>query len=76
LTTDEYKAQEALQFVRDAAAKSESATDLHNAFFGIGGKFGELFPTRTQRADFLETSEYQEICRIRESLRQGEKAAT
>jgi phage anti-repressor protein len=73
---DEDKAQEALQFVKDAAAKSESATDLHNAFFGVGGKFGELFPTRAQRERFLETAEYQEICRIRESLRQREKAAT
>lgn len=73
---DKDKAQEALQFAKDAAAKSESATDLHNAFFGVGGKFGELFPTRAQREGFLETAEYQEICRIRESLRQREKAAT
>ena len=54
---DKDKAQEAIQFVKDAAAKSESATDLHNAFFGVGVKFGELFTTRAQREGFLETAE-------------------
>jgi hypothetical protein len=70
------KAQTALQFVKDAAARGGSATDVHNAFFGIGGRFGELFPTREEREAFFRTAEYQEIKQIRLALRAREKAAS
>jgi hypothetical protein len=49
---------------------------LHDAFFGIGGKFGELFPTRAEREAFAKTPEYQEIIRLRSQLAQAEKAAS
>lgn len=62
------KAQQALDFVREEAKRSPSETDLHNAFFGNGGKFGKLFPTRAEREAFAATPEYQEIVRIRASL--------
>ena len=68
------KAAQALKFVREIAQTSASAIDMHNAFFGNGGKFGELFPTRAEREWFLQTPEYQEICRIRNTLRQPQKS--
>lgn len=69
------KAQQALAFVRQQAAICESSTDLHNIFFGNGGKFGQMFPTRAEREAFLLTPEYEEIVRIRESLRTRPKQA-
>jgi phage anti-repressor protein len=75
---DTNKAQEALQMARELAQQTKSATDatdLHNAFFGIGGKFSELFPTRAEREAFAKTPEYQEIVRLRAALPQREKAA-
>ncbi len=58
------------------ASHGATATDLHNAFFGNGGKFAELFPTRAEREAFLKTDEYQQINQIRETLRTQEKAAS
>ena len=62
------KAKQALEFVRRIAPQCETATDLHNAFWGIGGKLGELFRTPQERKAFMQTPEYAEIDRIRESL--------
>lgn len=62
------KAQLALDFVRREAARAESGTDLHNAFFGNGGEYGRLFPTRDEREAFAKTPEYQEIVQIREEM--------
>ena len=70
------KAQVALLIARELAKAAKSATDLHNAFFGIGGKFGELFPTRAEREDFAKTPEYQEILRMRSQLAQADKVAS
>jgi hypothetical protein len=64
------KARLALEFVRREAARAESGTDLHNAFFGNGGECGRLFPTREERDDFYRSDEYQEIARIQEALDQ------
>ena len=70
------KAQEALRIAKDLARQAKSATDFHNAFFGIGGKFGDLFPERAERDAFGKTPEYREIVRLRAALRQPEKAAS
>jgi phage anti-repressor protein len=70
------KAQQALDFVRREAKRADSATDLHNAFFGNGGQFQRLFPTRAQREAFARTPEYQEIVQIRESLERNAKPAS
>ncbi len=43
---DQSKAQKALQTVRELAKTADSATNLHNAFFGIGGEFGKLSKDR------------------------------
>lgn len=60
---------------KELAKKAKCSTDFHNAFFGIGGKFGELFPTRAQRTAFLKTPEYREISRMRAEMRDAEKVA-
>jgi hypothetical protein len=62
------KAQEALQIAREVARQSKSFTDFHNTYFGIGGKFSILFPTRAEREEFATTPEYQEILQLRASL--------
>jgi hypothetical protein len=67
------KAQMALEFVREEAKRCSSDTDLHNAFFGNGGKFGQLFPNREEREAFTKTPEYEQIVRIRESLARRKK---
>jgi hypothetical protein len=73
---DTNKAQEALRIARELARDAKSATDLHNAFFGIGGKFAELFPTRAEREAFAQTPEYQEIVRLRAALLRRERAVS
>ena len=70
------KAQHALKIAKELAKSAKSATDFHNAFFGVGGKFGELFPDRTDREAFLKTSEYGEIFQLRAALAQSEKVAS
>lgn len=62
------KAQQALDFVREIAPRCETATDLHNAFWGNGGKLGQLFPTRQEREAFMKTPQYIEIAKLREAL--------
>jgi phage anti-repressor protein len=71
---DQIKAQEALRIAQELARQAKSATDLHNAFFGIGGKFAALFPTRPEREAFAQTQEYRDILRLRAELAQSEKA--
>ncbi len=70
------KAQEALLIAQELAKHAKTGVDLHNAFFGVGGKFGELFPTRPEREAFAKTPEYQEILRLRAALTQPEKVAS
>jgi len=70
------KVREALLIAQELAKHAKSATDLHNAFFGIGGKFGQLFPTRAEREAFLKTPEYQEIVRLRAGLNSSDKVAS
>lgn len=69
------KAQQALQFVREQVRHCESATDLHNVFFGNGGRFGQLFPTREERSAFFKSPEYREIVEIRDAMEEPERVA-
>ncbi len=62
------KSQQALEFYRQAARVCPTPRDLHNVFFGIGGKFGQLFPTREEREAFLRSPEFAEIDRIRDAM--------
>jgi hypothetical protein len=68
------KAQEALEIFKELADSADCATDLHNAFFGNHGKFGQLFPTHAEREEFAKTAEYAEIVRIKREMREREAA--
>lgn len=70
------KAEQALRVAKDLARSAKTSVDFHNAFFGIGGKFGEMFPTREEREAFLKTPEYREIFRLRASLPHSDKVAS
>jgi len=70
------KARLAVEFVRREAVRAASGTDLHNAFFGNGGEYGKLFPTRAEREAFSRTPEYQEIVRIQDSFDEQQERAT
>jgi hypothetical protein len=70
------KAQEALKIAKELAKAAKSATDFHNAFFGIGGKFGELFTERAERQAFLKTPEYREIFQIRAAMERSAQVAS
>jgi hypothetical protein len=72
--TAKSKARQAIEFVRRGARRCETATDLHNAFFGNVGKFGQLFTAREEREGFLKTPEYLEIVEIRDALERPRKA--
>jgi hypothetical protein len=67
------KAEQALEFIKQQIAAGATATDVHNAFFGNGGKFGELFPTRAEREAFRHSAEYQQIAELQAALRCGPK---
>jgi hypothetical protein len=67
------KALEALSVAKLLAKEAKCATDFHNAFFGIGGEFGKLFPTKAERTAFMKTPEYREIFRMRSEMRKTEK---
>ena len=70
------KEQEAMRIAKELAKEAKSSVDFHNAFFGIGGRFGELFPERGEREAFAKTTEYQQILELRSELRIAEKAAS
>ena len=67
------KNRKALRIAKELAKEAESATDFHNAFFGIAGKFGELFLDRAEREEFFKSAEYREIFRMRSEMRKAEK---
>lgn len=69
------KAQQALEFYRQQATVCESERDLHNVMFGIGGKVGQLFPTRPEREVFFASPEFVEIDRIRDAFDSRPKRA-
>lgn len=73
---NQQKAQEALQIAKELARTAKSSTDFHNAFFGVGGKFGELFPERAEREVFLKTPQYREIFQMRAALGKSERVAS
>jgi hypothetical protein len=62
------KAQQALEFYKQAARVCPSPRDLHNVFFGIGGKFGQVFPTREEREALVRSPEMAEIDQIRDAI--------
>ncbi|MEX0712384.1 MAG: toxin-antitoxin system HicB family antitoxin [Pirellulales bacterium] len=62
------RAKRALQAARDLKKSEADWVQAHNALYGIGGKFGQLFPTQSDRTAFLKTPEAAEVAAILESL--------
>lgn len=58
------KPQQALAYAREVAETAGDWIAFHNALFGIGGRCGELFPTRAKRTAFAGTDEWKEIMEI------------
>lgn len=54
-------AQQFLEFAHAHAKKATTAIDLHNAIYGNGAKFSQLFPTQRARTLFFESPEYKAI---------------
>ena len=69
------KAKEALDFVKEKAKTCETWIELHNAVFGIGGKFTELFPTQSERVQFTKTEEFGKLQELIGSLPGPAKSA-
>ncbi|MEX2560225.1 MAG: hypothetical protein WD403_09945 [Pirellulales bacterium] len=67
-TSLQARAKQALQAAREAKESGADWVHAHNALYGIGGKFGQLFPTQSDRTAFLSTPEAAEVAAILESL--------
>ena len=70
------KTQEAVRIAKELAKEAKSSVDFHNVFFGIGGRFGELFPEQAEREAFAKTPEYRQILELRSELRKAEKVTS
>jgi len=62
------KAEQALEFAEEKAKTCQTWVELHNAVFGIGGKFTELFPTQSERVQFTKTDEFAQVQELISSL--------
>ena len=54
-------AQQLLEFAQQEATSAATGITLHNAVYGVGGKFAELFPTQRARTLFAESDEFKTI---------------
>ncbi len=67
-----FKEQQLLAFARQLADQGADWIEVHNAIFGIGGKFGQLFTTAPERSRFFKTAENKEIARVIDELQGGD----
>ena len=63
-------AQQALQLAQEKAPECPYWLDLHNALYGVGAPFGQLFPTPAERVAFSQTEESKQIQALISELRQ------
>lgn len=65
-----------LAFAKERAKTAGNWMELHNAIFGIGAKFAELFPTVSARTLFVESEAHREIQQMMLALgKNGEHSA-
>lgn len=69
--TKKTKAAEALKFVESKVPESATWVDLHNAFYGVGALFSQLFPTEQERIEFGKTKESKRIGELISQLRKS-----
>jgi len=58
-----------LKFAREQAKTCQSWQELHNAVYGVGGKFGELMPDVAERTKFAGSDEFKAIAELITGLR-------
>lgn len=61
-------AKELLEIARNAAKTAKAWPELHNAVYGIGGPYSQLFPTLRARTAFSKTPEHKAIAKLIASL--------
>ena len=61
-------AAQLLQIAKEAATRCEHWEDLHNAVYGVGGSFSQLFSTPTARVAFSKSPEHAAIRELIQSL--------
>lgn len=66
--TEKTPAQQFLEFAQAQAKQATTAIELHNAIYGNGAKFSQLFPTQRARTLFFESAEYKTINGLLDSL--------
>ena len=71
-TKSQTPADELLSFAQESAKHAKTWMDLHNAVYGLGGKFGELFPDQKSRTVFAKSSQFHEIGHMIRALNKDE----
>lgn len=61
-------AQQILEFAQQEAQSAGTGISLHNAVYGVGGKFAELFPTARARTLFAQSDEFKAINKLIQDL--------
>ena len=61
-------AQQLMAFARKKVSECQEWPDLHNAVYGVGALFSQLFPTVSARTAFAKSVEFREISKLIESL--------
>lgn len=61
-------AEQLLQIAMDAVSRADCWQDLHNAVYGVGGPFSQLFRTPAERVEFSKSVQHEEIRAMIQSL--------
>ena len=61
-------AAQLLEFARRKLSECREWPELHNAVYGVGAKFSQLFPGQSDRIAFSKSAEFREIAKLIESL--------
>ena len=61
-------AQQLLAFAESKVGECREWPELHNAVYGVGALFSQLFPTISARTAFAKSAEFRAIAKLIESL--------
>lgn len=61
-------AQQLLTFAKRKVRDCREWPELHNAVYGVGALFTQLFPTPSARTAFAKSDEFRQIAKLIESL--------
>ena len=66
--TSQTPARKLLKFAQTKVGECREWPELHNAVYGVGALFSQLFPTVSARTAFAKSAEFREIATLIESL--------